>query len=92
MESLFSELKDITYEDCVTRIAGQPVDMYVYPNESHLKWQPQHRLSVYRRNIQWFDFWLRGIEDTDPVNPQQYEHWRSMRLSPSNTASGAPGQ
>jgi len=61
------------------REAGQPVDVYTFPNESHVKWQPVHRLAVYRRGIQWFDFWLRGLEDTDPVQPDQYEVWRAFR-------------
>ncbi len=70
--------------------AGQPVDMYVYPNETHVKWQPLHRLNVYRRYIQWFDFWLRGVEDANPVDPSQYGRWRAFRQSTSNTPSGSP--
>jgi hypothetical protein len=71
---------------------GQPVDMYVYPNETHVKWQPVHRLSVYRRNLQWFDFWLKGVEDADPVDTGQYAHWRSFRVGASNPLSGSPGK
>ena len=71
---------------------GQPVDMYVYPNETHVKWQPVHRLNVYRRNIQWFDFWLRGVEDADPTDPTQYERWRAFRQINTNTPSGSPGK
>jgi dipeptidyl aminopeptidase/acylaminoacyl peptidase len=41
--------------------AGNPVSLYVFPNEHHIKWQPAHRVAVYSRNIRWFDFWLRGI-------------------------------
>lgn len=61
------------------REAGQPVDVYTFPNESHVKWQPVHRLAVYRRGIQWFDFWLRGLEDADPVQPDQYQVWRAFK-------------
>lgn len=59
--------------------AGQPIDVYTFPNEMHVKWQPVHRLAVYRRGIQWFDFWLRGKEDLDPVQPNQYQVWRQLR-------------
>ncbi len=61
------------------REAGQPIDVYTFPNESHVKWQPIHRLAVYQRGIQWFDFWLRGREDPDPVQPDQYQVWRALR-------------
>ena len=58
---------------------NKPVDAYVYPNEHHLKWQPAHRFAIYRRNIQWFRFWLQGVEEANPVDPQQYKRWREMR-------------
>jgi len=61
------------------REAGQPVDVYTFPNESHVKWQPIHRMAVYRRGIQWFDFWLLGLEDADPVQPDQYKVWRAFK-------------
>lgn len=70
---------------------GQPVDEFIFPDESHIKWQPVHRLAVYRRGIQWFDFWLRGIEASDPVQTDQYEHWRSLRQSKPDTSGGSPG-
>ena len=57
----------------------KPVDMYVYPGEYHIKFDPRHKYSVYRRNLQWFKFWLQGIESDDPVDPNQYERWSKMR-------------
>ena len=65
----FARLKD----------ANKPIEMYVYPDEYHIKWQPDHRLTVYRRNIQWLKFWLKGEEEIDPVSPGQYTRWRKMR-------------
>lgn len=61
------------------REAGKPVEMYVFPGEFHIKWQPVHRLAIYRRNLDWFDFWLRGMEDPDPAKAAQYQRWRAMR-------------
>lgn len=58
---------------------GKPVEMYVFPNETHAKWQPAHRLAVYRRNLDWFDFWLRRVENPDPAKADQYPRWRAMR-------------
>ena len=59
--------------------AGKPVEMYVFPDEYHLKWQPQHRLAIYRRNVQWLKFWLMDEEEDNPVSPSQYDRWREMR-------------
>ncbi|OOG57801.1 dipeptidyl aminopeptidase [Rhodanobacter sp. B05] len=54
-------------------------DLYVFPNEPHLKFQPKHKLAAYERNLDWFRFWLQGYEDPNPVKKQQYTHWREMR-------------
>lgn len=57
----------------------KPVEMHVFPNETHVKTQPLHRLSVYRRNVQWFQFWLQHLEDPEPVDVDQYPRWRTLR-------------
>ena len=61
------------------REAGQPVDMYVFPDEHHVKWQPAHRLAVYRRALDWFDYWLRGVRSDDPDRRRELDHWDSLR-------------
>ena len=58
---------------------GWPVEMYVFPDEHHIKWQPAHRLAIYQRNLDWFDFWLNGREDPDPGKVVQYDRWRALR-------------
>lgn len=57
----------------------KPVEMFVFPAEHHMKWQPAHRRAVYLRNVQWFDFWLRGVRALHPVDPGQYVRWEAMR-------------
>jgi dipeptidyl aminopeptidase/acylaminoacyl peptidase len=59
--------------------AGKPVEMHVFPDEHHVKWQPRHRINIYRRNLQWFEFWLEGRKASDPVDPEQYARWEKMR-------------
>lgn len=59
--------------------AGLPVETYVYPDEGHLKVHPINRYYVMTRNVQWFDFWLRGIEDSRPEFTDQFKRWRRMR-------------
>jgi dipeptidyl aminopeptidase/acylaminoacyl peptidase len=59
--------------------AGRAVEAFVYPGEYHIKYQPAHRLSLYERNIDWMNFWLRGVDDPDPAKTAQYVRWRKMR-------------
>jgi dipeptidyl aminopeptidase/acylaminoacyl peptidase len=61
------------------RERGWPIEMYVFPGEHHIKFQPAHRLAVYRRNLDWFDFWLNGREDPDPAKSAQYARWRALK-------------
>ncbi len=58
---------------------GKPIEMHVYPDEYHVKWQPRHRYSVYVRNVDWFNFWLRSYENPDAAKLEQYVRWRRLR-------------
>lgn len=60
---------------------GKPVEAYVFPDEYHVPWQPAHRLAMYRRNIDWFRFWLQDFEDPSPDKADQYARWRAMRAA-----------
>ncbi|WP_447725558.1 Atxe2 family lasso peptide isopeptidase [Sphingomonas koreensis] len=57
-----------------------PVELVVFANEHHMKWQPAHRLAIYRRNLAWFDFWLRG-KDEPYGRPSELRRWREMRAT-----------
>ncbi|MGK6321377.1 Atxe2 family lasso peptide isopeptidase [Sphingomonas sp. DT-204] len=59
----------------------KPVEMYVFPDEYHAKWQPRHRLAAYRRNLDWFGFWLQDRIDPDPEKAAQYARWQAMRAT-----------
>lgn len=72
------------------REAGQPVDMYVFPGEHHLKVQPVHRRAIYNRNLDWFSFWLQGKEDPDPAKTEQYRRWDAMRRILKEKAGAPP--
>jgi dipeptidyl aminopeptidase/acylaminoacyl peptidase len=69
----------MTLEYSLPLINGHQGDMYVFPDETHIKFQPRHKLAVYERNLDWFRFWLQGYEDPDPAKREQYVHWREMR-------------
>lgn len=61
------------------REAGQPVEMYVFPDEHHNKVQPRHRQAIYERNLDWFSFWLQGKVDPDPAKAEQFKRWQAMK-------------
>jgi dipeptidyl aminopeptidase/acylaminoacyl peptidase len=63
-----------------------PVELYVFPDEHHVKWQPVHRLAAYGRAVDWFDFWLRCEEDSSPAKEQQYRRWRPLRAGTTAAA------
>jgi hypothetical protein len=73
------ELMEATLNVVPFQDAGRPVEMVVFPNEYHVKWQPAHRLAIYDRNLDWFRFWLQDYEDPDPAKAQQYARWREFR-------------
>ena len=58
---------------------GKPIELYIYPNELHVRNQPKHKLEIYDRNFDWFCFWLKDEENTSPRDPQQPGRWRQMR-------------
>lgn len=77
----FADHELISASQTITTLQDQNklFDAYVFPNEYHMKWQPKHRSAIYRRNLDWFRFWLKGEEDPDPEKVEQYERWRELR-------------
>src|SRR3546814_20505776 len=61
------------------RQSGMPSDLFVFPDEDHIKSQPAHRLAVYRRNLDWFGFWLKDEIQSDPTRRPEVERWQEMR-------------
>jgi dipeptidyl aminopeptidase/acylaminoacyl peptidase len=74
-----SEVRGAAEPFAALKAQGAPVDMYVFAGERHLKTRPAHRLAVYLRNADWFDFWLRGVESNIPARQAELVRWRAMR-------------
>lgn len=72
------ELRLATISFAALKEAGAPVDMYVYPGEGHIKYRPRHRLTVYRRNLAWFELWLNGRRDETLVTREDLDRWESL--------------
>lgn len=61
--------------------ARLPVDLYVFPDELHVKKYPAHRLNIYRRNLRWFDFWLRDRMPATDDGKDEAAIWMAMKES-----------
>lgn len=69
----------MTLDYSLPLVRRHQADIYVFPYETHNKFQPRHKLAVYERNVDWFRFWLQGYEDPTPDKAAQYRIWREMK-------------
>jgi dipeptidyl aminopeptidase/acylaminoacyl peptidase len=61
----------------VLKNAHWPIDMYIFPGESHVKLQSAHRLALFNRSLEWFARWLTpngaigtvSSQDNQPPQP-----------------------
>lgn len=76
----FPEQEYRTEMEFLTRLSmtSTPVEMFVFPDESHVKIQPRHKLAAYERNLDWFRFWLQDYVDPAPAKAEQYRRWRQL--------------
>ncbi|MCW2338182.1 dipeptidyl aminopeptidase/acylaminoacyl peptidase [Sphingobium sp. B2D3A] len=74
------------------RQAGRPADMFVFPDEHHNKWQPSHRLAIYRRTIKWFDFWLKDQEAAQNKPDPEITHWRALKRQSATAVVAVPSR
>lgn len=67
--------------EILARLAGSPTpaELYAFPDENHVKFQPRHRLAAYRRSLDWFRYWLQDHVDPDPAKAAQYTRWDALR-------------
>lgn len=61
------------------RRLGKQVEQVIYPGAPHNFDLPSHRLASMERNLDWFRFWLQGVEDPSDAKQAQYARWRKMR-------------
>jgi dipeptidyl aminopeptidase/acylaminoacyl peptidase len=67
--SLYASLRD----------QGKPVDLQYIRSGDHNITKPLQKLVHQEAMVDWFDFWLNGHEDPDPVKAYQYVRWRQLR-------------
>jgi dipeptidyl aminopeptidase/acylaminoacyl peptidase len=71
------------------RAQDKPVEMLYIRNGDHVLVKPLERLAEQGMNIDWYDFWLNGHEDSDPAKAKQYERWREYRKHQAENDSKA---
>ncbi len=57
----------------------KPVDLIMLNTDEHVLTNPAVRLASQGGSVDWFRFWLKDEEDTDPANIDQYKRWRGLR-------------
>ncbi|HWO37640.1 MAG TPA: prolyl oligopeptidase family serine peptidase [Candidatus Acidoferrum sp.] len=58
---------------------GKPVEMVAIQDGDHILQKPWDRMISQQGNVDWFCFWLKGEEDSDPHKSLQYARWRGLR-------------
>jgi len=61
---------------------GQPAELLYFATASHSTKRPQHRYRSLSTHIDWWKFWLQGIEDSSPAKAEQYARWRELKKAP----------
>jgi dipeptidyl aminopeptidase/acylaminoacyl peptidase len=69
------------------RRADAQVEWYEYPFEGHVKNRPADKWWVYSRNLDWFRFWLKDQQDSDPKKSDQYARWSAMKSALQENSS-----
>lgn len=94
--ALLMQLPEREYRPNVELLArlqrtNTPVELWAFPNETHIKYQPRHRLAANVRNLDWFCYWLTGWADPDPEKRDQYAHWRAFARQPPTSGGETAG-
>ena len=61
------------------RYLHKPVDLIMLNTNEHVLTNPAVRMSSQGGSVDWFRFWLKDEEDSDPRKTYQYVRWRELR-------------
>ena len=61
------------------RYLDKPVDLIILNSSEHVLTNPRARLVSQGGTVDWFRFWLKDEEDSDPAKISQYVRWRRLR-------------
>lgn len=69
---------------------GKATEILYFANAPHDTRRPRHRLRSLGTHIDWWRFWLKGEEDSDPAKRDQYAHWRQLRKTHEQALQSCP--
>ena len=75
----------------VLRYLKKPVPLIVLTDDEPELTNPAARMVSQGGSVDWFRFWLKGEEDTDPAKAEQYARWRKMREQQTASNGGNTG-
>ncbi|MCA1196497.1 Atxe2 family lasso peptide isopeptidase [Sphingomonas sp. R647] len=83
---LLIQVPDAEYRGALEAVSaleqhGAPVEMYVFPDEHHVKAQPAHRSAIYQRAIDWFGFWLMDRRPARGTRDAEVARWEQMKAA-----------
>jgi dipeptidyl aminopeptidase/acylaminoacyl peptidase len=83
---LLIQVPDAEYRGALEAVSaleqhGAPVEMYVFPDEYHVKAQPAHREAIYERAVDWFRFWLMDRRPAPGTRDAELARWERMRAT-----------
>ena len=67
------------------RYLHKPVDLVVLNTDEHVLTNPAVRMVSQGGTVDWFRFWLKGEEDSEPSKAKQYTRWRELRRLQAET-------
>ncbi len=65
---------------------GKPVEFIEFPYGSHLLVKPWERRAAQQGLVDWFCFWLKDEQDSDPAKHDQYVRWDQLKAKQSHRA------
>lgn len=68
-------------------LLDRPVDLVYLPDGTHLLVKPWERITSQQGNVDWYCFWLKGEQGSDPGKRGQYQRWEQMRGQLSRPAA-----
>ncbi|MFC0103554.1 Atxe2 family lasso peptide isopeptidase [Sphingopyxis terrae] len=63
-------------------LAARKGALYIFPLAPHIKVAPRQKFAAYRRNFDWFRYWLQGHIDPDRAKADQYANWAELDAAP----------
>jgi len=67
-----------------------PIEMYIYPDEYHIKWQPSHRAMIYARNLETLRDWVSRPRPSCPASARSDQVHAAIQASKSHSRSNRP--